>query len=50
MNLESPTREFVLHFGEMGTRWGMNRTDLDLSARAADQPWRGIADVRESPY
>lgn len=26
MNLESPTREFVLHFGEMGARWGMNRT------------------------
>ncbi len=26
MNLSSPTREFVLHFGEMGARWGMNRT------------------------
>lgn len=26
MNLSSIQREFVLHFGEMGSRWGINRT------------------------
>ncbi|MCE2989263.1 MAG: GbsR/MarR family transcriptional regulator [Burkholderiales bacterium] len=26
MNLSELSREFVLHFGEMGSRWGINRT------------------------
>ena len=26
MELSGATREFVLHWGEMGTRWGVNRT------------------------
>ena len=26
MNLSPPTQRFVLHFGEMGSRWGINRT------------------------
>ena len=26
MNLSPLTQRFVLHFGEMGSRWGINRT------------------------
>ena len=26
MNLAPLTQRFVLHFGEMGSRWGINRT------------------------
>ena len=26
MNLPALTQAFVLHFGEMGSRWGINRT------------------------
>ncbi|MFB0915429.1 MAG: ArsR family transcriptional regulator, partial [Burkholderiaceae bacterium] len=26
MNLPPLTQQFVMHFGEMGSRWGINRT------------------------
>ena len=32
MELTGATREFVLHWGEMGTRWGVNRTVAQVHA------------------
>ena len=32
MELTGPIREFVLHWGEMGTRWGVNRTVAQVHA------------------
>ncbi len=32
MELSGATREFVLHWGEMGTRWGVNRTVAQVHA------------------
>jgi DNA-binding transcriptional regulator GbsR (MarR family) len=32
MNLTPVTRAFVLHWGEMGTRWGVNRTVAQVHA------------------
>lgn len=32
MNLSSTQQRFVIHFGEMGTRWGMSRTVSQLYA------------------
>ncbi len=31
-SLSSVTRKFVLHWGEMGTRWGVNRTVAQVHA------------------
>src|ERR1041384_4263357 len=38
--LSPVTRKFVLHWGEMGTRWGINRTVAQLHALLyiSDQP------------
>src|SRR5262244_4011762 len=30
--LDPPLRQFVLHWGEMGTRWGINRTVAQVHA------------------
>ncbi len=40
MNLSSIQQEFVLHFGEMGSRWGINRTVGQIYAVLflSDQP------------
>ena len=32
MTLTPSTREFILHWGEMGTRWGVNRTVAQVHA------------------
>jgi DNA-binding transcriptional regulator GbsR (MarR family) len=32
MNLTDSTKEFILHWGEMGTRWGINRTVAQVHA------------------
>jgi DNA-binding transcriptional regulator GbsR (MarR family) len=32
MTLTDATREFILHWGEMGTRWGVNRTVAQVHA------------------
>ena len=32
MLLTEPAREFVLHWGEMGSRWGVNRTVAQVHA------------------
>jgi DNA-binding transcriptional regulator GbsR (MarR family) len=32
MELSGATRDFVLHWGEMGTRWGVNRTVAQVHA------------------
>ena len=32
MNLSSVQQKFVLHWGEMGTRWGINRTVAQIHA------------------
>ena len=32
MMLSDPAREFILHWGEMGTRWGVNRTVAQVHA------------------
>jgi len=32
MTLTASTREFILHWGEMGTRWGVNRTVAQVHA------------------
>src|SRR5579863_8572753 len=32
MVLSDPAREFILHWGEMGTRWGVNRTVAQVHA------------------
>lgn len=32
MNLSATERKFVLHWGEMGTRWGVNRTVAQIHA------------------
>src|SRR5215469_3498250 len=32
MTLTDPVREFILHWGEMGTRWGVNRTVAQVHA------------------
>ena len=32
MKLSPVTRKFVLHWGEMGTRWGINRTVAQIHA------------------
>lgn len=32
MQLSEPMREFILHWGEMGTRWGMNRSVAQVHA------------------
>jgi DNA-binding transcriptional regulator GbsR (MarR family) len=32
MNLTSSMKEFILHWGEMGTRWGVNRTVAQVHA------------------
>jgi DNA-binding transcriptional regulator GbsR (MarR family) len=32
MALTSPMKEFILHWGEMGTRWGVNRTVAQVHA------------------
>jgi DNA-binding transcriptional regulator GbsR (MarR family) len=32
MTLTDSTREFILHWGEMGTRWGVNRTVAQVHA------------------
>ncbi|MBI2922089.1 MAG: MarR family transcriptional regulator [Planctomycetes bacterium] len=32
MNLTPTTQKFVLHWGEMGTRWGINRTVAQIHA------------------
>src|ERR1700727_3857783 len=32
MILTDATREFILHWGEMGTRWGVNRTVAQVHA------------------
>ena len=32
MNLTTSTKEFILHWGEMGTRWGVNRTVAQVHA------------------
>ena len=32
MNLTPSTKEFILHWGEMGTRWGVNRTVAQVHA------------------
>ncbi|HKF47170.1 MAG TPA: MarR family transcriptional regulator [Terracidiphilus sp.] len=32
MTLTDPAREFILHWGEMGTRWGVNRTVAQVHA------------------
>ncbi|MGH8095386.1 MAG: GbsR/MarR family transcriptional regulator [Chthoniobacterales bacterium] len=41
-NLEPLDQKFVLHWGEMGTRWGINRTVAQIHAllMIADQPLR----------
>ena len=31
--LSPPSRRFVLHWGEMGSRWGVNRTVAQIHAR-----------------
>ena len=40
MKLSSATEKFVLHWGEMGTRWGVNRTQGQIHALLylADRP------------
>lgn len=39
-NLPEPARKFILHWGEMGTRWGVNRTVAQIHALLylADRP------------
>jgi DNA-binding transcriptional regulator GbsR (MarR family) len=32
MNLTDSTKQFILHWGEMGTRWGVNRTVAQVHA------------------
>jgi DNA-binding transcriptional regulator GbsR (MarR family) len=32
MNLSTSMKEFILHWGEMGTRWGVNRTVAQVHA------------------
>src|SRR6202044_1594108 len=32
MKLNDSTRQFILHWGEMGTRWGVNRTVAQVHA------------------
>src|SRR5258707_13641293 len=32
MKLTDPTKQFILHWGEMGTRWGVNRTVAQVHA------------------
>jgi DNA-binding transcriptional regulator GbsR (MarR family) len=32
MNLTDSTKQFILHWGEMGTRWGVNRTVAQIHA------------------
>jgi len=32
MNLSDSARQFILHWGEMGTRWGVNRTVAQVHA------------------
>ena len=32
MELTNATREFITHWGEMGTRWGINRTVAQIHA------------------
>jgi DNA-binding transcriptional regulator GbsR (MarR family) len=32
MKLTSPVEKFILHWGEMGTRWGINRTVAQIHA------------------
>ena len=32
MNLSPTAQKFVLHWGEMGTRWGVNRTVAQIHA------------------
>src|SRR5271155_4591294 len=32
MDLTPVTRKFILHWGEMGTRWGVNRTVAQIHA------------------
>jgi DNA-binding transcriptional regulator GbsR (MarR family) len=32
MNLTAASRQFILHWGEMGTRWGVNRTVAQVHA------------------
>jgi DNA-binding transcriptional regulator GbsR (MarR family) len=32
MTLTAAMREFVLHWGEMGSRWGVNRTVAQVHA------------------
>ena len=32
MNLEPTAERFILHWGEMGTRWGINRTVAQIHA------------------
>ena len=32
MKLNSPQQKLVLHWGEMGTRWGINRTVAQIHA------------------
>ena len=32
MELSPTTQKFVLHWGEMGTRWGVNRTVAQIHA------------------
>ena len=36
MLLTKASREFILHWGEMGTRWGVNRTVAQVHALAAN--------------
>ena len=32
MNLPDPARDFILHWGEMGSRWGVNRSVAQIHA------------------
>lgn len=32
MRMSPTTRKFILHWGEMGTRWGVNRTVAQIHA------------------
>ena len=49
MNLSDTEQKFILHWGEMGTRWGVNRTVAQIHALLflAPQPMtaEGIADT-----
>ena len=56
MKLTDTTRKFILHWGEMGTRWGINRSVAQIHALlyvspeplpAVPQPGRA-ADARPS--